>query len=88
MHTVFEKQIASFEGPALEGTSHVREMYMRRDAPNVLARALSVLDFEALGRDLVQAGFITGTHWRVPGDAEIAAAKKEVSDVFDVDTPR
>ncbi len=88
MHPVFGKQISSFEGPALEGTSHVREMYTRRDAPTVLARALSVVDIAALGRELMQAGFIDGTHWRVPDDSEVASAKNEVRDVYDIDTPR
>lgn len=87
MHPVFEKQLSSFQGPSLEGTSHVREMFMRRDAPNVRARAMSVLDFAGLGHDLVEAGFISGAHWRVPSEAEIEAAKAQLAEVFDLDRP-
>lgn len=86
-HPVFARQLDSFGGPPLLGDSHVQKMFMRRDAPNVPARALSLVDFAALGADLESHGLITGRHWRIPSPAQIQRDVTEQAPEFDIQNP-
>ncbi|MEX5727218.1 hypothetical protein Ga0609869_000571 [Rhodovulum iodosum] len=86
-HPVFARQLDSFAGLPLLGESHVTHMFMRRDAPNMPARALSLVDFAALGADLESHGLITGRKWRVPTKAQIRRDIAEQSREFDTAHP-
>ena len=72
----FGMQIKTFDGPDLQGSPCVRTHFVPiKDGENKV-RAAAVLDFERLGAQLKEAGFIEGHRWHSPTDAQ---TQKEVS---------
>lgn len=87
MFPVFQEQLMSFSGQRLRGTSVVRQMFCRKDAPGNIPWALSELDFDALRDDLVAEGMISGTAWVSPSAADLAASRESFAEIYDLDAP-
>lgn len=68
----FARQIESFGGPQLAGTSHIRTVLVPKEAPMALARAHGLADFPSLAAELKSGGFIASADWPAPPEAEVA----------------
>lgn len=85
---VFDWQVSSFGGPALEGDPCIKHVYAPKGRVNKMLNAKAVIDFCDLGHQLSARGFIDYAAWRNPSEEELRAALNvalgESSDGFDV----
>jgi len=85
MHPIFSQQLESFGGGPLQGANHVLAMLPRRKFPTVPARASSLLDFAALGRDLAALGFIDrAAPWPCPSPRALTRGVRRLKRLFDI----
>ncbi len=62
----FANQIRSFGGPEVQGSIHIRDVLVPRDAPQALARAHGIPDLPSLSAELQREGFISAAGWAQP----------------------
>lgn len=85
MHPIFNRQLNSFGAAPLLGGNHVLAMLPRRKFPTVMARASSLLDFAALGQDLVARDFINADDpWPSPSPRALKRGLRRLRAKFDI----